>query len=333
MAEMTLHQPVMLDEVITTLAPKADGRYIDATFGNGGYSRAILEAAPCHVMAIDQDPDAIARGQSLVASYSPHFSLAHGRFSNVKDLYHATYQIGDDAAPSLDGIVFDLGVCSTQLDQAERGFSFQKDGPLDMRMSQSGLDAEEVVNSLSESDLADILYRYGDERASRRIARAIVKARGEAPITRTLQLAEIIHSVMPRPKPGQSDSATRSFQALRIYVNQEMAEIEQALDAAQALLKPDGLLVVVTFHSLEDRLVKHFIATRSGKIAKPSRHLPETDIPPVFFEAVTRKPLLPSDQETTTNPRARSAKLRAARRINHIPHTNAYGTAKKEMMI
>ena len=183
-------------------------------------------------------------------------------------------------------------------------------------MRQDGLDAEEVVNTTAEADLANILYTYGDERASRRIARAIVKARNETPITRTLQLAEIIHSVMPRPKPGQSDSATRSFQALRIYVNQEMAEIEQALEAAQALLKPDGILVVVTFHSLEDRVVKKFIANRGGKVARPSRHLPEIEEAPVFFQMVTRKPLLPTDSEIATNPRSRSAKLRAARRLD-----------------
>ena len=230
-------------------------------------------------------------------------------------MYDFVQQRDNHAQDGLDGIVFDLGVCSTQLDQAERGFSFQKDGPLDMRMSQNGIDAYEVVNSASESDIADILYTYGDERASRRIARAIVKARQQAPIERTLQLAEIIHSVMPRPKPGQSDSATRSFQALRIYVNQEVREIEEALEAAQALLKPDGMLVVVTFHSLEDRIVKRFMAERGGKVARPSRHVPEIEDVPIYFAIETRKPLLPTADEIATNPRARSAKLRAARRL------------------
>ena len=319
MSAETLHQPVMLDEVVATLAPKDNGHYIDATFGNGGYSRAILEAAHCSVMAIDQDPDAITRGQPLVAAFAPRFSLAHGRFSQMSDLHQAHDAPNRGGENGVDGIVFDLGVCSTQLDQAERGFSFQKDGPLDMRMSQEGLDAEEVVNTASESDLADILYTFGDERASRRIARAIVKARSLAPITRTLQLADIIRSVMPRPKPGQSDSATRSFQALRIYVNQEMAEIEDALEAAQTLLKPDGILVVVTFHSLEDRLVKRFIAERGGKVARPSRHLPEADEVPVYFSVITRKPLLPTEHEITHNPRSRSAKLRAARRLPSQP--------------
>ena len=323
MSSQTLHQPVMLDEVVATLAPKDDGLYIDATFGNGGYSKAILDAANCQLMAIDQDPDAIARGQSLVSDYAPRFTLAHGRFSDMTTLLDTHYQ--DKDPHGLDGVVFDLGVCSTQLDQAERGFSFQKDGPLDMRMSQAGEDASDVVNHASESDLADILYHYGDERASRRIARAIIKARAETPITRTLQLADIIHSVMPRPKPGQSDSATRSFQALRIYVNQEMAEIEQALEAAQNLLKPDGILVVVTFHSLEDRIVKRFIANRGGKVARPSRHLPEQDEAPVYFSALTRKPLLPTDDEIAANPRSRSAKLRAARRL--APHNSIAGVS------
>ena len=313
MDDAMLHQPVMLDEVIATLAPKDNGHYIDATFGNGGYSTAILEAADCHVMAIDQDPDAITRGQPLIEAFAPRFSLAHGRFSQMRDLFSALHDKYDG---SCDGIVFDLGVCSTQLDQPERGFSFQKDGPLDMRMSQDGPDAMTLVNEASESELADILYTYGDERASRRIARAIVKARASTPITRTLQLAEIIHSVMPRPKPGQSDSATRSFQALRIYVNQEVAEIEEALAAALHLLKPDGLLVVVTFHSLEDRLVKRFIAEKSGKVANPSRHLPQLDHAPAYLSMVTRKPLAPSTDEITTNPRSRSAKLRAARRLD-----------------
>ncbi|MGC6518363.1 MAG: 16S rRNA (cytosine(1402)-N(4))-methyltransferase RsmH [Candidatus Puniceispirillaceae bacterium] len=313
MSQANLHQPVMLDEVIDTLAPTDGGRYIDATFGNGGYSRAILSAANCHLMAIDQDPEAIARGQSLVRSFAPRFTLAHGRFSQMAELQAIHSE--RPAKQSLDGIVFDLGVCSTQLDQPERGFSFQKDGPLDMRMSQDGRDAAEVVNHASESDLADILYHYGDERASRRIARAIVKARSNGPITRTLQLAEIIHSVMPRPKPGQSDSATRSFQALRIYVNQEITEIEDALEAAQMMLKPGGRLVVVTFHSLEDRIVKRFFANRSGKVARPSRHLPETEAAVIYFSVVTRKPVLPSEAEIDSNPRSRSAKLRAAIRV------------------
>ena len=313
MSQQTLHQPVMLDEVIDTLGPRDGGFYIDATFGNGGYSRAILQAANCHLMAIDQDPDAIERGQPLVTEFAPRFQLRQGRFSQMADW-------ADEFAPEgLDGIVFDLGVCSTQLDQAERGFSFQKDGPLDMRMSQSGTDAADFINDADEKDIADVLYHYGDERASRRIAKAIIKARAEEPITRTLRLAEIIRSVLPYPKPGQSDPATRSFQALRIYINEEMREIDDALLAAQNLLRPEGILVVVTFHSLEDRHVKRFLTKAAGKTANPSRHVPELTKPETYFALMGRKPQLPTDTEIASNPRSRSAKLRAARRLADEP--------------
>ena len=313
MSQQTLHQPVMLDEVIDTLCPRDGGFYIDATFGNGGYSRSILQAADCHLMAIDQDPDAIERGRSLVKEFAPRFSLQQGRFSQMSEW-------AEEFAPDgLDGIVFDLGVCSTQLDQAERGFSFQKDGPLDMRMSQSGTDASDFVNEADEKDIADVLYHYGDERASRRIAKAIVKARENEPITRTLQLAEIIRSVLPYPKPGQSDPATRSFQALRIYINEELREIDDALETAQSLLRTDGILVVVTFHSLEDRHVKRFLTKAAGKTANPSRHVPELAKPKAYFALLGRKPLLPTDTEIANNPRSRSAKLRAARRLDDQP--------------
>ena len=321
MSQTDLHQPVMLDEVLSTLQPRDGGLYLDATFGNGGYSRAILEAADCQLLAIDRDPDAIARGQSLIAEAGGRFHLAQGPFSEMIALSAALCETHPAAKDGFDGIVFDLGVCSTQLDQAERGFSFQKDGPLDMRMSQDGLDAADVVNGYKEAEIADILYHFGDERASRRIARAIVKARDSAPITRTLELAEIIKSVMPRPKPGQSDPATRSFQALRIFVNQEMAEIDQALAASEQLLKPGGHLVVVTFHSLEDRHVKRYLTKATGKTSRPSRHLPDLDETPALFDALTRKPLIPTDEEIARNPRARSAKLRAACRLaTPAPH-------------
>jgi 16S rRNA (cytosine1402-N4)-methyltransferase len=217
----------------------------------------------------------------------------------------------------VDGIVFDLGVCSTQLDQPERGFSFRQDGPLDMRMSKDGTDAAHIINHYGEADIANILWRYGEERASRRIARAIVQARLTAPIERTAQLTNIIHSVMPRPKPGQADSATRSFQALRIYVNAELEEIEAALLAAEKLLKPGGILAVVSFHSLEDRIVKLFLADRSGAKARPSRHLP--DVGPETLPTFTltpRKPIPPTEAEMSLNPRSRSAKLRVAQRTD-----------------
>ena len=252
MTESSLHIPVMLDEVITALMPAAGKVFIDATFGNGGYSRALLESADCRVAAIDRDPDAILRGQPMLQGYQGRFSLLEGNFSQIARL------CADAGIDRADGIVFDLGVCSTQLDQAERGFSFRADGPLDMRMSRQGRDASDIVNELDEAELADIIWRFGEERASRRIARAIVRARLDARIERTGQLADIIHSVMPRPKPGQADSATRTFQALRIYINGELEELETALADCEKLLAPDGILAIVSFHSLEDRIVKNF---------------------------------------------------------------------------
>ena len=287
------------------------GGFIDATFGNGGYSRAILSSASCSVAAIDCDPDAILRGQELNDAAHGRLSLFEGPFSQMAEMMENT------PFAKVDGIVFDLGVCSTQLDQPERGFSFRQDGPLDMRMSKGGTDAAHIVNHFGEADIANILWRYGEERASRRIARAIVQARLNAPIERTAQLTNIIHSVMPRPKPGQADSATRSFQALRIYVNAELEEIEAALLAAEKLLKPGGILAVVSFHSLEDRIVKLFLADRSGAKARPSRHLPDVgnETPPTFT-LTPRKPIPPTDAEIGINPRSRSAKLRVAQRTN-----------------
>ena len=311
MSDTSLHIPVMLDEVICALAPADTGLFIDATFGNGGYSRAILSSASCSVAAIDRDPDAILRGQELNDAAHGRLSLFEGPFSQMAEMMENT------PFAKVDGIVFDLGVCSTQLDQPERGFSFRQDGPLDMRMSKDGTYAAHIVNHFGEADIANILWRYGDERASRRIARAIVQARLNAPIERTAQLTNIIHSVMPRPKPGQADSATRSFQALRIYVNAELEEIEAALIAAEKLLKPGGILAVVSFHSLEDRIVKLFLADRSGAKARPSRHLPDVgnEAPPTFT-LTPRKPIPPTDAEIGINPRSRSAKLRVAQRTN-----------------
>ncbi|MAU78150.1 MAG: 16S rRNA (cytosine(1402)-N(4))-methyltransferase [SAR116 cluster bacterium] len=306
-----LHTPVMLDEVSAALRPEAGKMLIDATFGNGGYSMHFLNIADCHVAALDRDPDAIARGQAIVQAFSGRLSLYEGSFSAIRQM------VAGSNFEQVDGIVFDLGVCSTQLDQAERGFSFRLDGPLDMRMTPAGESAGDVINSYKEEQIADILWRYGEERFSRRIARAIVKARTDSPIARTGQLAEIIHSVMPRPKPGKPDSATRTFQALRIHVNQELDELEHALAACVYLLKPGGILAVVSFHSLEDRIVKQFMAGMSGLRGRPSRHRPdqETHSPPLFA-LVTRKPVLPSSAEELANPRARSAKLRVARRTD-----------------
>ena len=302
MAESSLHIPVMLDEVITALTPSAGKQFIDATFGNGGYSKALLDAADCQVAAIDRDPDAIRRGQPMIEAYSGRFRLMEGPFSQIASL------CADGNIQKVDGIVFDLGVCSTQLDEAERGFSFRSDGPLDMRMSRQGRDASDIVNDLDEAELADIIWRFGEERASRRIAKAIVRARLDARIERTSQLADIVHSVMPRPKPGQADSATRTFQALRIFVNGELDELEMALAACEDLLAPNGVLAIVSFHSLEDRIVKNFLNIKSGNIPAPSRHRPDIrEGTPALYALSPRKPVLPSDREINLNARSRSA--------------------------
>ena len=303
-----LHQSVLLREVVAALSPADGATYLDATFGNGGYSRALLEAAACTVIAIDRDPDAIRRGADIVAEFDGRFTLHEGCFSDMSGL------LGPETR--LDGAAFDLGVCSTQLDQPERGFSFRFDGPLDMRMSKSGDSAADVVMHLDERSLAQILWDYGEEKASRRIAKAIVKARESDPITTTGQLAAIIHAVMPAKRPGQIDPATRSFQALRIYINRELDELEDGLAAAEAMLKPGGVLAVVSFHSLEDRIVKRFLSQRSQMASRPSRHLPDVDGPAPSFELLSRKAILPGTEEQSENTRARSAKLRIARRTD-----------------
>ena len=307
---MLPHQPVMLDEVLESLQPQDNAVYIDATFGRGGYTKAILNSANCSVLSIDRDPDAIAAGQPLVEEMSGRLTLKEGPFSALAEIAQSA------GFEQVDGIVFDLGLSSPQLDEAERGFSFRHDGPLDMRMEKSGPDAADFVNNADEAELADVIWMYGEERASRRIARAIVKARLEAPITRTTELAKLIHGVTPRPKPGQIDPATRTFQAIRIHVNGELDEIEDAMIAAEKMLKPNGRLVVVSFHSLEDRIIKTFMQKRSGHGPRPSRHLPDIERPPASFALPSRKPILPSDAETDQNPRARSAKLRLALRTD-----------------
>jgi 16S rRNA (cytosine1402-N4)-methyltransferase len=259
------HIPVMLDEMLDCLAPRAEGRYLDATFGGGGYAAAILSAAPCTVWAIDRDPAAIARGAALAAQFPGRLHLIEGRFGGMVSL------LAERGVAALDGVVLDIGVSSFQIDDPARGFSFRADGPLDMRMGGDGPTAADLVNSLPQDALADVLFTFGEERASRRIARAIVAARQEAPIATTAQLAGIIRGVLPPDRSG-IDPATRSFQALRIQVNQELAEIETGLQQASSLLSPGGRLVVVSFHSLEDRIVKRFMieaAGRGGGAARP----------------------------------------------------------------
>jgi 16S rRNA (cytosine1402-N4)-methyltransferase len=303
---MNAHVPVMLSEVVGLLAPRAGGVYLDGTFGGGGYAAACLEAAPCTVWAIDRDPEAIARGANLVARFPGRLHLIHGQFGDMLEL------LAQRGITSLDGVVLDLGVSSFQLGDPARGFSFRGDGPLDMRMSRSGTTAADLVNTLPERELADLLFEFGEERASRRIARAIVAARAEAPVVTTARLATIIRGVLPPDRSG-IDPATRSFQALRIRVNDELGEIERALDQAGRLLTPTGRLIVVSFHSLEDRIVKRFMVDAAGRAPSPSRHDPRglAARPAPRFRLLTARPLRPSADETNANPRARSARLRA----------------------
>jgi 16S rRNA (cytosine1402-N4)-methyltransferase len=314
---MPSHVPVMLPEVLRLLAPRGGGVYLDGTFGGGGYAQAILEAAPCTLWAIDRDPDAITRGASLVARFPGRLHLIHGRFGNMLDL------LAERGVTALDGVVLDVGVSSYQIDDPARGFSFRGDGPLDMRMERSGPTAADLVNSLPERELADLLFEFGEERASRRIARAIVVARAESVpgrepgITTTGRLASIIRGVLPPDRSG-IHPATRSFQALRIRVNDELGEIERALDQASRLLSPGGRLVVVSFHSLEDRIVKRFMGEAAGRSPAPSRHDPRglAARPTPRFRLLTARPMRPGPAETTVNPRARSARLRALERTN-----------------
>ena len=307
-----IHRPVMLAEVLATLAPRDGAIYCDGTFGGGGYAAAILAAARCTLYAIDRDPDAIARGAALAARSAGRLHLLEGRFGEMLELLAAR------GIAALDGVVLDLGVSSFQLDEAGRGFSFRADGPLDMRMERSGTSAADLVNGLGDSELADLLFTLGEERHARRIARAILAARREAPITTTLRLAEIIRGVTPRD-PSGIDRATRSFQALRLAVNDELGEVERGLAAAAQLLSPGGRLVVVAFHSLEDRIVKRFMAQLAGRAGGASRHDPGALAQPAgrpAFRLLTPRALRPGAAETDANPRARSRRLRAIERLD-----------------
>jgi len=312
------HTPVMLREVLDALAPRDGAIYVDGTFGAGGYTAAILDAADCTVWGIDRDAEAISAGDAMVATYAGRLTLVEGRFGAMDRL------LGDRGVSAVDGIALDLGVSSMQIDQPARGFSFAADGPLDMRMEPAGPgpSAADVVNSLSEAELADIIHRYGEERRSRQVARAIVAARREHPIVRTGELATIVRkAVKQRPAKGEKriDPATRTFQALRIYVNDEIGEISRGLGAAERLLAPGGRLAVVAFHSLEDRAVKQFLRERSGDLPRRSRHLPEAPDPaprPATFQPLFRGTCRPSRAECAANARARSARMRAARRTD-----------------
>ena len=306
------HISVLGREAVQWLAPHAGGIYVDATFGAGGYSRAILDVAGTRVIGIDRDRTAIAGGFDLVDRSEGRLELIQDRFSNLAEVCAA------QGVDTVDGVVMDVGVSSMQLDQAERGFSFRFDGPLDMRMGQAGPTAADVVAKASETDLANIIYIFGEERNSRRIARAIGAARKEAPIATTRALADLVARVV-RAKPNEIHPATRTFQALRIFVNEELDELAEALAAAERVLRPGGRLVVVSFHSLEDRIVKNFLADR-GKVSAGSRHLPEVAQAAPSFEILTKRPVTPSEAEINANPRARSAKLRAAARTSAPAH-------------
>ena len=306
------HISVLGREAVEMLGPRDGGIYLDATFGAGGYSRMILETAGTRVIGIDRDRSAITGGFDLVDRADGRLTLVEDRFSNLAEICAA------QDIDAVDGVVMDVGVSSMQLDQADRGFSFRLGGPLDMRMGHDGPTAAELVAKASETDLANIIYIFGEERHSRGVARAIVAARKEAPITTTQALADIVGKVV-RSKPNEIHPATRTFQALRIFVNEELDELHLALAAAERVLKPGGRLVVVSFHSLEDRIVKDFLNQR-GRAASGSRHLPEVSQTAPSFQILTKRPVTASETEVLANPRSRSAKLRAAERTSSLAH-------------
>jgi 16S rRNA (cytosine1402-N4)-methyltransferase len=299
------HVPVMLAEVLEMLAPKDGAHYVDGTFGGGGYATAILEAADCRVLGIDRDPDAIARGQALVERFGGRLTLVHGAFSDMQSFLSGV---------KTNGVVLDLGVSSFQFDEPDRGFSFRADGPLDMRMSRDGMSAAEFVNTAEETALARVIAELGEERNARRIARAIFAHR---PISTTGQLADIVKEAQgPAAARLAIHPATRTFQALRIHVNDELGELARGLDAATDALAPHGRIVVVSFHSLEDRIVKRFLGDRAQTAPKGSRHAPEArSAHAAQFSLITKGPRVPGETEIEANPRARSARLRAAERL------------------
>ncbi len=310
------HIPVMLSEVLAALEPKDGEIIVDGTFGAGGYTEAILQAANCKVIAIDRDPEAFRLSAALIEAYPGRLITVHARFSEMQDI------AAHEAVGAVAGVVLDLGVSSMQLDEAERGFSFMKEGPLDMRMGRQGPTAADLVNTLSEPELTEIIGKLGEERRARAIAKAIVARRGETPIVTTAELAEIVARVLGRKRDETKHPATRTFQALRLYLNDELDELANGLSAAERLLKAGGRLVVVTFHSLEDRIAKRFLAVRSAPPAQPSRHLPssETEAFAPSFRLLNRRPLEPNQREIAANPRARSARLRAAERTASPAH-------------
>ena len=304
---MSGHIPVLLNEIVDAVGAKEGDIVIDGTFGGGGYTKAILDKAKCQVFGIDRDPDAIERGKQLSEQLDGRLTMFEGCYGDMAALVNQ----------KVNAVVLDIGVSSFQIDEADRGFSFREDGPLDMRMAQSGESAADVVNTYPEKELADIIYKYGEERHSRRVAKAIIEARKEEKITTTGQLATIVRSVVWQAK-DKIDPATRTFQGLRIYVNDELGELERGLEAAEQLLLPGGRLVVVTFHSLEDRIVKKFFKERSGSMPRGNKYMPDAGDtgPQATFKLINRKPIAPTDEECRENPRARSSKLRAGLRTD-----------------
>ena len=305
------HIPVLARQALEHLAPHEGGIYVDGTFGAGGHTRGILAVSEARVIGIDRDRNAVAGGFELVEQAGGRLTLVEDRFSNFE---HVAQGLGHEA---VDGVLLDLGVSSMQLDEAERGFSFRQDGPLDMRMGGEGPNAADLVNAASERDLAAIIATLGEERFARPIVRAIVKARGEQPIVTTRQLADSVGRVV-HARPGEIHPATRTFQALRMFVNDELGELAEGLAAAERMLSPGGRLAVISFHSLEDRIVKTFLAER-GRVSAPSRHQPDVAKAAPSFRILTRRPVIADDEEVRRNPRARSAKLRAAERTNAAP--------------
>ncbi len=307
MAPLGSHVPVLIDVLIERVAP-VSGVWLDGTFGAGGYARALLAAGATRVIGVDRDPAALAAARTLAEATSGRLILRSGRFADLDTIAR------ECGVESLAGIALDIGVSSIQIDQAERGFSFQKDGPLDMRMERNGRSAADIVNGATERELAEILFQFGEERAARRVARAIVAERSVAPIETTGRLAGAIRAALPSRRPGEPDPATRSFQALRIAVNDELGQLVRGLFAAERALAPGGALAVVTFHSLEDRIVKRFLQDATGRSARASRHAPDGDRTEPRFDMVTSGAMSAGPEEIALNPRARSARLRIARR-------------------
>lgn len=304
------HISVLLNEVLHILSPKSGEVMVDGTFGAGGYSRAILDAAPCRLFGVDRDPRAIAIGQELQAKADGRFSILAGVYGDMQEL------LTREGVDQVDGIALDIGVSSMQIDEAERGFSFMNDGPLDMRMSATGATAADIVNTESEEELVRIIFRFGEERRARAVARAIVERRETQNFSRTTELADVIASVI-KPTGKGIHPATRTFQALRIHVNDELGQLREGLEAAERVLAPGGRLAVVSFHSLEDRLVKNFLAERADAKGNPSRHLPmvEGKAAP-SFELVKRGAIKAGKDELAVNVRSRSARLRGAIRTD-----------------